>query len=257
MTGVTCDQIRAVWLDPDASPADVARRPDVAAHVKACVECRDWMSEFAVGARAWEACPADAFTDQVLARTSDLEAVVRDLPLLADLDPGPGFAERVLLATSRKPEAQGWRTRAAAAWWAVVRRPRFAWEAAYVVTVCWVLAFGNPVGAIEWSAANISTVARERLAPPVREMRADLEAWRAGLAPEPQPAGQGTAGPHADAPAAVRIWQATLEWLRRASSSVVELIVRAWDAVAASLGAEPGQSGASTEPREGPARSRQ
>jgi hypothetical protein len=215
------------------------------------------MRDFAVGARAWTSCPADAFTDQVLARTSGLEAVLRDLPLLAELDPGPGFAERVLLATSNRPEPRGWRARAAAAWWAVVRRPRFAWEAAYVVTVCWVLAFGNPVGAIEWSAANISTVARQRLAPPVREFREDLEVWRQRLAPEAQPAGQGTAGPHADAPAAVRVWQAAVEWLRRSSSSVVEMIVRAWDAVAASLGAEPGESGASTEPREGPARSRQ
>jgi hypothetical protein len=45
--------------------------------------------------------------------------------------------------------------------------------------------------------------------------------------------------------------------MRQASSSVVEVIVRAWDAVAALLGAEPGDAGASTEPRDGPARSRQ
>jgi hypothetical protein len=257
MSGITCDQIRAVGLDPGASPADWASRPDIAAHIEHCADCQDWMNDFAAGARAWAALPAGEFADQVLARTSGLEAVLRDLPWLAELDPGPGFAERVLLATSDKPAATGWRARAAAAWWALVRRPRFAWEVAYVVTLCWVLAFGNPVSAIEWSAANISTVARERLVPPVREMRADLEAWRASLAPEPQPAGQGTAGPQADASAGVRIWQATVEWLRQASSSVVEVIVRAWDAVAALLGAEPGDAGPSTEPRDGPARSRQ
>lgn len=211
MTGITCDQIRAVCLDPDASPADLARRPDVAAHVNACVDCQDWMSEFAAGARAWAGWPAEAFTDQVLARTSGLDAVVRDLPLLADLDPGAGFAERVLLATSHRPAPTGWRARAAAAWWAVVRRPRFAWEAAYVVTVCWVLLFGNPVSAIDWSAANISTVAKERLAPPVRELRADLDELRARLAPEPQARGAAAASPSAsggapaEAPAAVRI----------------------------------------------------
>ena len=101
-----------------------------------------------------------------MARTAGVEAVVRDLPLLADMDPGPGFAERVLMATSRKPATEGWRTRVAGAWRAMVRRPRFAWEAAYVATVCWVLVFGNPVGAIEWSATSIRAVARERLGPP-------------------------------------------------------------------------------------------
>jgi hypothetical protein len=257
MSGITCDQLRAVWLDPGASPADWASRPEIASHIDRCADCQDWMRDVAVGARAWTSCPADAFTEQVLARTSGLEAVLRDLPLLAELDPGPGFAERVFLATSNTPEPRGWRARAAAAWRALVRRPRFAWEAAYVVTVCWVLVFGNPVSAIEWSAANISTVARERLAPPVREIRADLEAWRATLVPEPQAVGAGAAGPRADAPAAARIWQAAVEWLREASSSVVEVMVRAWDAVAALLGAEPGDAGPSTEPRDGPARSRQ
>ena len=257
MSGITCDQARALMLDPEGSTADLGHRPDLAAHVAGCAGCQDWMHEFQRGALAWAEVPAVDFTDAVLARTSGFETVMRDLPLLAEMDPGPGFAERVLLSTSKNAAARGWRARAAAAWWALVRRPRFAWEAAYVATVCWVLVFGNPVGAIEWSAANISTVARERLAPPVREIRADLEAWRATLAPEPQAVGAGAAGPRADAPAAARIWQAAVEWLREASSSVVEVIVRAWDAVAALLGAEPGDAGASTEPRDGPARSRQ
>ena len=163
MSGITCDQIRTMGLDPGASPADWASRHEIASHIEHCADCQDWMRDFAVAARAWTSCPADAFTDQVLARTSGLEAVLRDLPLLAELDPGPGFAERVFLATSNTPEPRGWRARAAAAWWALVRRPRFAWEAAYVVTVCWVLVFGNPVSAIEWSAANLGTVARDRL----------------------------------------------------------------------------------------------
>jgi len=257
MSAITCDQARALMLDPEGSTADLAHRPDLTAHVAGCAGCQDWMHEFQRGALAWADVPAVDFTDEVLARTSGLETVMRDIPLLAEMDPGPGFAERVLLATSKNPAARGWRARAAAAWWTMVRRPRFAWEAAYVATVCWVLVFGNPVGAIEWSAANIGTVARERMAPPVREIRADLEAWRATLAPEPQAVGAGAAGPRADAPAVARIWQAAVEWMRQASSSVVEVIVRAWDAVAALLGAEPGDAGASTEPRDGPARSRQ
>ena len=257
MSGITCDQARALMLDPEGSAADLGHRPDLAAHVAGCAGCQDWMHEFQRGSLAWAEVPAVDFTDAVLARTSGFETVMRDLPLLAEMDPGPGFAERVLLATSKNPAAEGWRARAAAAWWAMVRRPRFAWEAAYVATVCWVLVFGNPVGAIEWSAANIGTVARERLAPPVREIRADLEAWRATLAPEPQAVGAGAAGPRADAPAAARIWQAAVEWLREASSSVVEVIVRAWDAVAALAGDEPDHAAPATEPRDAPPRSRQ
>jgi hypothetical protein len=258
MSGMTCDQARALMLDPECSTPDLAHRPDVAAHVAGCAGCQDWMHEFQRGVLAWADVPAVDFTEEVLARTSGLETVMRDLPLLADMDPGPGFAERVLLATSKNPAAAGWRARAAAAWWAMVRRPRFAWEAAYVATVCWVLVFGNPVGAIEWSAANIGTVARERLAPPVRELRADLDAWRATLAPPPASASGAAEGRGAVASSpADRLWEAAVDWLRRTSSSIVEAVARVWDAVAALAGDEPRTAAPATEPRDAPPRSRQ
>lgn len=258
MSAITCDQARALMLDPEGSAADLAHRPDLAAHVAGCAGCQDWMGEFERGALAWADVPAADFTDEVLARTSGLETVMRDLPLLAEMDPGPGFAERVLLATSKNPAAAGWRARAAAAWWAMVRRPRFAWEAAYVATVCWVLVFGNPVGAIEWSATNFGTVARARLAPPVRELRADLDAWRAKLAPAPAPA-PGAAderGAVASSPAD-RLWQAAVDWLRRTSSSIIDAVARLWDAVAAMTGDQPESAAPPTEPGGEPARSRQ
>ena len=259
MSGLTCDQARALMLDPEGSTAGLAHRPDLAAHVAGCAGCQDWMGEFQRGALAWADVPAADFTDEVLARTSGVETVMRDLPLLADMDPGPGFAERVLLATSKHPAADGWRARAAAAWWAMVRRPRFAWEVAYVATVCWVLVFGNPVGAIEWSAENLGTVARERLAPPVRELRADLDAWRAKLAPEPQQAAPGAAeGRDAVASSpADRFWEAAVDWLRQTSSSLLDAVARLWDAVAALGGGQPESADPPTEPRGEPARSRQ
>ena len=258
MSAMTCEQARALMLDPGGPTADLARRPDLAAHVGGCAGCQDWMNEFQRGALAWAEVPAADFTDEVLARTSGLEAVVRDLPLLADMDPGPGFTGRVLLATSKQAAAEGWRARAAAAWWAMVRRPRFAWEVAYLATVCWVLVFGNPVGAIEWSAANIGTVARERLAPPVRELRADLDAWRAKLAPAPAAAPGAAEGRGAAASSpADRLWEAAVDWLRRASSSIVDAVARMWDAVAALAGDEPDDAAPATEPRDAPPRSRQ
>jgi hypothetical protein len=257
MNAVTCDQVRMVVLDPGAEPGGGARRPEITAHIRQCPACQDWLDAFAAGAQAWASVAADDFTEQVIVRTSGVEAVLRDLPLLADMDPGPGFTERVLLATSKQPVSEGWRARAAGAWRTLVRRPRFAWEAAYLATVCWVLLFGNPVGAIEWSAANIGTVARERLSAPVEELRGDLEAWRARFAPEPSPAlASATGRPAERVPAVLQAWQAAADWLRRLSSSVIEMITRAWDEVAARLGG-PGEQNArpSTEPPGDAARS--
>jgi hypothetical protein len=259
MNRITCDHVRSEVLDPGTVPGDWVRRPDAAAHIQQCPACQDWLDAFAAGQQAWAAVPAGDFAVQVMARTSGADEVVRDLPLLSDMDPGPGFAERVLLATSRQPAPDRWRTRAAGAWRVLVRRPRFAWEAAYVATVCWVLVFGNPVGAIEWSASNIGAAARERLGPPVEELRADLETWRGRLAPEAAPAQRALSGrPVEPAPPVARAWQAATEWLRAVAASVVDAIAAAWDGAAAwleRLAREPSSS--PTEPPGGPARSHQ
>jgi hypothetical protein len=259
MSASICDQVRAAALDPGAVPADWARRPEVAAHVRRCPSCQDWLDAFAAGERAWAAVPAAGFTERVVARTSELETILGELPWLAEMDPGPDFAERVLLATSMKPVPAGWRDRMADAWSALVRRPRFAWEAAYVATVCWVLVFGNPVGAIEWSAANIGAVARERLATPVQDLRADLEGWRTRLSPDSAPAPGSSSERQVEAASpAVRVWRAAVEWLRRASSSVIDAIAQTWDAIAAWLGGpEDEPAPRTTEPPRVPARSRQ
>jgi hypothetical protein len=257
MSGTTCDQIRAATLDPGASPRDWTGLPEAAAHVRQCAACQDWLEAFAAGERAWTSVQAGDFTDDVIARTAGLEAVLRDLPRLADMDPGLGFTERVLRATSMKPAPAGWRARASAGWRALVRRPRFAWEAAYVATVCWVLVFGNPVGAIEWSTSNLGAVARERLGPPVKELRGDLETWRATLKPAPSSAHSDPAGAQADeVPPVLRAWQASAEWVRGVATSVGETFSTAWERViewfARVLGEPPNPS---TEPPPGAARS--
>lgn len=255
MTVITCDQIRALALDPAGAPADWVSRPDIDAHLNQCADCRDWVGAFSTGLRSWAALPADAFTDDVLARTSGVEAVLRDLPLLAELDPGPGFADRVLLATSRKPAPEGWRARAAAAWAVLVGRPRFAWEAAYVATVCWVLVFGNPVGAIEWGATNLSAAARERLGPPAQELRTDIESWRGRLATSPSAVAPPAANAPEPAPPIVRAWQAASDWLRRITDSMAGALWAEWRRVAAALGIASDEAAPPTEPRSEPVRS--
>jgi hypothetical protein len=141
----------------------------------------------------------------------------------------------------------------------MVRRPRFAWEAAYVATVCWVLVFGNPVGAIEWSTSNIGAVARERLGPPVKELRTDLDTWRGRLAPRPTAAPDAAAGTQAEqAPAVVRAWQAAADWVRGLTASVVHAVAHAWDWVAAWFEQLAGRPmGPTTEPPADAARSPQ
>jgi len=257
MTGITCDGIRAAALDPGTQPGDWVRRPDAAAHVRSCTACQDWLDAFSAGDRAWASVPADDFAERVVARTAGVEAVLRDLPLLAEMDPGAGFTERILQHTSRRVAPAGWRARASAAWGGLVRRPRFAWEAAYVATVCWVLVFGNPVGAIEWSATNIGAAAREHLAPPVKELRADIELWRTRLAPPAVPGQSGAVGPQAEAASpAARAWQAMAEWLRLTTSSFIDAIARAWDSVAALIGGPADEAAPPPgEPPADPARS--
>jgi hypothetical protein len=257
MSGITCDQVRAAALDPGASPRDWNRLPEATAHVRRCAACQDWLEAFVAGERAWTLVPADDFTDHVIARTAGLEAVLRDLPRLAEMEPGPGFTDRVLRVTSLKPSPAGWRARVSAAWRALVRRPRFAWEAAYVATVCWVLVFGNPVGAIEWSTSNLGAVARERLGPPVNEFRGDLATWRAALKSEPASARGAAAGAKAEpAPPVLRAWQAAAEWVRGVTASVAEAFSTAWARVVewfTRVLGEPAEP--STEPPAGGARS--
>jgi len=258
MTDLSCDTIRVALLDPRDRPRGWMARPDVEAHLRACPACRDFVEAFSQGERAFVEAPAVSFADAVLARTAGLEALLRDLPSLADMEPGPGFAERVLLATSRRPHAPGWRTRLAAAWWALVRRPRFAWEAAYVATLCWVLLFGNPVGALEWSATNIRTVAEDRLSGPAREIRSDLDAWRSQFAADPGAipggASSGAAAPHP----AVRAWQAGAAGAEQVVRALQDALDSAADLVGEWLGWLSDRLGPPpTEPEATPARSGQ
>lgn len=64
-----------------------------------------------------------------------------DLPSLAEMEPAPDFMAQVLAETSLK---QTLAQRFAASWQGMLRRPRFAFEAAYVAAITFVLLFGLP-----------------------------------------------------------------------------------------------------------------
>ena len=139
----------------------------VALHLDACAECRAWTDAFTAGVR--EADGDEAFTFDTLLHVD----------LASDIDPGPAFTARVLAATSGARAAAApapWRRR----WDALVARPRFALEAAYVLTVLLVLLAGNPLAAVGQTTARAEPIV-ERLAPRAQAVGARVEAVRMQL----------------------------------------------------------------------------
>lgn len=78
-----------------------------------------------------DACTKCAALDRVLQRLH------RDLPSLAEMDPGAGFAAEVLRATVKVPQV-------VPLWERLVRRPRLALEGAYAGTLALFLVIGVP-----------------------------------------------------------------------------------------------------------------
>lgn len=151
---------------------DGAADPLVTLHLLGCSECR--------------------------ALAGVMESLAVDLPRLVEVGPDPAFADDVLRATL--PAAarlrRWWRGAAAPglqdSWVRLVRRPRFAWEAAFVVTVALlplIVASGPTLAAAPARGAEeVARFAQEaraveveiRLDEAVREIRESEAARRAG-----------------------------------------------------------------------------
>lgn len=115
-----------------------------------------------------------------------LRSMERDLPGLASRDPGPGFTEAVLAAT------EALRTiplvaRIGAAVQAMLQRPRFALEGAFIGSFILVLVFGTPgsplAGVPQQALALASVNPLVELREPAAELEASLSedvktAWR-------------------------------------------------------------------------------
>jgi len=88
-----------------------------------------------------------------------LEELRAALPRMAEIDPGPSFTGKVLAVTGQSERSKHERRGALFGWWdALIRRPRFAWEAAYVVALFLVLATGNPALMSMTSSAPLGDV---------------------------------------------------------------------------------------------------
>lgn len=119
-----------------AEPADALEGELLDLHLAACADCRG------------------------LARV--LAALARDLPSLAEVRPDARFVDDVLARTL--PAAVRWRRRRRAlsrTWAAWVRRPRFAWEAAFVLTVACLPVLTSSASPIVPLAATARELAAE------------------------------------------------------------------------------------------------
>jgi hypothetical protein len=93
-------------------------------------------------------------------------ALLRDvLPAMAEIDPGPAFTTAVLAATrgsARRPARRRPPVRLGELWGRLVRRPLFAWEAAYAGTVLFAVIFLNPMLPIGHSSARALSALHSR-----------------------------------------------------------------------------------------------
>jgi hypothetical protein len=233
MSVEACDRIRARVAET-AGPDVAGVSDDVARHLDACADCRSWCDAYFAALRAWEADPDPSLGAGVIARTSETDALLADLPSLAEWDPGPGFTERILRCTSQKPPSGVWHER----WLAIVRRPRFAWEAAYVATLCFVLALGNPLRALETGGASQTriTAAVQTIQGRLESLGSTLGVTAGGARADAATAG---AAPAAEADGLERLWNAGSSWLMRLVTPVLDAVARALESVAAWLRTAP------------------
>ena len=151
-----CLAVQQAIFDAGEAVDPLARPGALAAHVSACTACRAWRDAFRAGAHA---AALDTGLTAAVLLSLDARGLLADPACIEagvlDLDPGAAFTARVIAATSRmrppraKPAA--WRR----GWDALVGRPRFAIEAAYVLTVLLVLLAGGPLTAVSRTAARV------------------------------------------------------------------------------------------------------
>ena len=223
-TGPACERARVLLAsaaDEALGPADMVL---VRAHVAGCRECG--LFESALG-RALEGLPA-----------------------LAVLVPGPLFAAEVLARTSRRPASPAWAARARAAWQGVVRRPRFAWEAAYVCTLCWLLVFVDLIAALDWTTARVGAAARTAVPARIETAQVHVKTLRDQVVGEVARTAEGLveAG-RASATGAARTWQQqAAAWAMDQASAFADRLSSSWNTMAAWFAA------LFTEPPPAPAR---
>jgi anti-sigma factor RsiW len=105
-----------------------------------------------------------------------LARLAEDLPALARVEPDDRFVSELLgRTTGRLRRVERWAARLAAGWGEMLRRPRFAWEAAYVATFVVALAFTTPGSPLAGVPRTALELAETRPVAELREPVARLE----------------------------------------------------------------------------------
>lgn len=211
-TGSACDRARVLLASAADEILDAADSALLRGHVGGCSDCRRFESA--------------------------LRSALATLPTLAELDPGPVFVAEVLARTSRSPASSSWADRARAAWQGVVRRPRFAWEAAYVCTLCWLLVFGHPVAALDWTTATVSAAARSAVPVKIQAAKVRVTSLRDQVVGDVARAAEGIveAG-RVSAKDAARTWQErAARWAMDEVSAFADDLSSSWNSLVAWFG---------------------
>lgn len=234
-SGPACERARLLLAsapDDDLAPDDHLL---VGGHLERCADCRAFAS-------LWD-------------------SVASALPSLAALEPDASFVDDVLARTSRRPTWRWWADDVRAAWLRVVERPRFAWEVAYVCTLCWLLIFGNPIAAFDWTTARVGAVAKEAVIrsaqiPEIRtisEIRKAVPAWP-GREDVVREAGRFVGDPAAIKSAAQSVWERSAAWGGAQVALLFDSLASAWDSVVSWFAELLAQPPPPTEPPAAPAR---
>ncbi len=141
----------------------------------ACMQARDLLCQFCDGQLSGLDFELVAAHVENCGACRGLEAALsglrRDLPEMAEIQPDGRFAEAVLRRISTAVAQQSRHGPRFRDWWlALVRRPRFSWEAAYIGTLLMVIAFTNPLAPSYGSLRSLSL----RQVAPIQRVSSDL-----------------------------------------------------------------------------------
>jgi len=105
--------------------------------------------------------------------------LVTDLPSLAEIDPGEQFTAEVLARTApaippTRDRSVRWIEQLAQGWDRMIRRPRFALEGAYVMTVLLLVSLGVPGALLAEAPGKMVQTAKREIASPVQRTVVEL-----------------------------------------------------------------------------------
>lgn len=217
--GTACD--RAIALLPERldGALDDVDRELVNRHLDRCSNCRE--------------------ISAILLRAQE------SLPLLAEIDPGPGFVEGVLDRTSRRPKREPLMDPFVTFLSNLVHRRRIAWEGAFVATLCLAVPIAAPGSPLAKLPAHALGIVREVPQQPAEA----FDLLRASLADLESPVARGSAAAW-DSAGTVVVRSSSAVWsgLSKSSSESWSVISRSFGTFVDSVAS--GQRSNENDPRQ-------